>query len=631
MKSQKNKQNNSKKNINQNKAKVLLQIALLGGLYENDLTMYAIQFVSKNTVVKILQELIEDDLILENEISNPAKKALIYKYYTATKKGKQVLIDYLNDDDLYKYINEYGTEIKTSNITLKRKALLQNRIINYLTCCNVKAMPYNKPSLYHLYFTLALNPNSAYDSSKDFNKIYTDNFITKDEIENDLASNGYYYTSVEFKRFLSDLVPNNEADNFNSSMMQGIYISKDKVLAVYALKRGEAKLIKLNLAIEERMIASLNFLNQITDAYRHIQMFDGKSKTSNGEHILLKRGYSAPQALVFCDRENSAVYTMCNGYSYGRTKKINSNKAYSETRENISWLKGKSNLYERIYVAPVSLKYLKQLKYLLHTSIEQYYDDLQSISSNRNDMLYLEYDNTTNPKYPLIQIKNQEGQPKNATIIFMPTFEIKELYKIQKDTLGSYAIITKPDMVDAINHCIQRSVDFYDYAVKVTDDDVIFTITPIDKNTMTIYDEYGFPKGIHELELELAASKFKIRNADINKVRLSLNMSVIEFNNKLINDPDFKNSIYKEFLRLANPITAKKKSKPTVISFQVDNEFSEIIKTAAKRYDMSTSHYIKKILVMSKETINEDASIYKNSIKQQKENNSSPILVKKKS
>lgn len=589
--------------------KLALHIANTGIVYKHDLVLAGAKYVTEKRSREIIRQQIKENNfeVVKIEKKKKNKKDDQYEAIVLSKKGKVELLNALDENE--KYYNDRYKEREdathTSSTDKLRTLLLTSRIETMFSLAGqVRVFPLDKPSLYKLYATLMKIESNEKESTTNN---YLDN-LPPQEYQTILKTDGIYYSIKEVRDFFEQMDGMGKDDTYQSRA-KGIYLRNDKLLVVYTSDVGANKLIGINTSAEKKLLNKLQIFARISEIARPLPDLSKKHKSQYGDNLIISEKdliTSQPYALVISDGD-ALVYTMATGNPRGITKTKDlmdvdlSRKKYAQSKGETTskgWLKGDGAIYPRVFVTPFTINGIGSLDYLCHTTVEEWAKVSQINFSKSNRFEVNAYD----PIYPAYEVNKKEGW--NRKSIFMPVFEVNELYNISKEK-NTPVILTYKDMLDAMAHSIKKEVRYYNAD----------NMLPFGRDEVLIYDEHGYPAGKHKIEMILKSESLKCSAKEINALPALHNYPVIKFFNEIarnnINLKPIIDSLNVEYVEE----TLKKRKRRGSLTLTASEEFINKIKKASKLHNTSISSYIRSQIYVN---VIKDAEAYEQKLKDNK-------------
>lgn len=563
--------------------KLAVALLNLGACYKQDLVLYARQFVHENRARSVINERLDEGYFELLQISKKKKGKGDYEVIALTSKGRKAILDVLEEDENYyrEVYEDNERDFRTSSTESLRAALTMSRIKLMFEMADVPSFNTNKPKLSDLYYTIVdrhiIEHGEVTERSAD--RKYMVNLSPREMDE--LLKRGIFYNMKEFREFTKEKY-GEEIDTVFSSRAKGIYISFDKILVVYAPNRGDNKIFRVGVDFEKKLLRALEIFGNITNAYRKLPKLSLLSKSRyDGKMYYSNLKESHPYALVISDGD-SMVYSMAVGNPSGLIKGVDFNelddkrdKYHKKNKKEpkMIWFKGNGAIYPRVFVTPFTQNGIGSLKYLCDVSAEEWVLASKALFAKSEH-----FEPSDNPIYPA----NELGKYKTSAI-YMPVFEVNELYQLGQKRY-SPVILTYKDMADAISHSLRQEVKFYDAE----------TMLPIPKDEVLIYDEYGYPKGMHLLEIKLHQQGLTCDKKELNNLPALQGYEYNKFYNEIA-----RGNINLDYLipRLNTkeliPKEPKKRHLKRRMTTVLGTEIAKMIEDAAKLHNMTPSSYIR--------------------------------------
>ena len=500
-------------------SKMAAELMLVGECYKTDLLLFGRAANGNEAAMptKALKKLLEEELVTTRKIPKEGNAKQTKEAVLLTRKGKNTVVDLLNDEFLYKHYKEYGTEFHTSVASVLRLRLLDSRIKIMFSCANIPAYKNEKPSLPRLARTLG-NNTIRIDDEIDSHYIQ----LPAPEDYRKFLDNGVYYTVKEIREFLDAQSPG-ESDTTLRSRTRGVFISSDKCIVVYISPVGNNRIMRLSAEGERKFINKLKDILDVTYAKRNLPSLTKKELQSDGKYHYYENIRQGDVYALMISDTDSMVYAMATGNRNGITRgddmeEVQASRVKNARKKDKSpkyvWLTGNRNLYRRVFVTPFTYNGTVCLDYLCHTKVEKWAETSAKIMSAIPDIT----ENKIDPIYPGTILRNYEKVPA----IFLPVFEVTELREISKSD-KEVCVVTYEDMANAIAHSIKKEAIYYD----------VETLKRIEPESVMIYDENGREKGRAILESYLSANNIECKKKEYFDLPEKFNMTYTEFYNAI--------------------------------------------------------------------------------------------------
>ena len=564
----------------------------IGSCYKSDLLLFLRSRGSDDTgnASRMLKRMIDSGYIQESSVYQQ-KGSETYKILKITRKGKNALYDTLGDIYFKTYSKESTKEFHTSSPALLHPRLADSRMKIFFATADVKATPRLKPSLFYLYKSLT---DGSYEEEGKENRYRND--LSREECEV-LLDDGLFYTIREVRSFL-DMDSPGDSDVTYASRARGIFISRKNFYVIYMPRHGDNKLIRFATGAEEKLLKALRPLIRLTEATRRLPELEAVAAGAHtGEQVALHQVFNTVNALVISDGD-SMVYTMATGNPNGiiRGADLNEVKRAKEAsaaanRKTVrnQWLTGDGSIYHRVFVTPFTINGASSLMYLCSKTAEDWARESALLLQSLDGFTANDYD----PMYPADEIV----QGRKIPSIFMPVFEVNELYRISqmdyKVTILSYS-----DMFNAIAKSVRKDLHYYDAD----------TLSKVEENAVMVYAPNGLPAGKKMIIDALSECGLQGDNKEIDSLHQRYGYDIIKFHNKIARgEIDIDKLIASLTTEPLQEVPEKRIIKKSVTVYG-DDDFMKDLKQAAKYKNINMSAYIKNLIY---EQVQEDARKYR--------------------
>ena len=393
----------------------LVNMVYLGECYKSDFAFMLRK--GERYESEVQKALIDYGYIKEKEVTksvvdsrNPKVAVL-----AISKKGRVHLCDTLGTE---KYLSPELTQAKfsTSNIDKMNRYLGDSRIMIIMHKAGIRAFPYEKPSLYHMYthfsqqtYNRELDKDSLYDNTLNLNKVMND---------------GVYYSIDEFRQFVRHEYEGRMEDSFQGCRFRGVLVTKDQIILVYLSNVFDNKRIKLTSGQEERGIGLVE------------DVFSVFNRIKDANALIISSGNALVVDMAICGREG--VTNVNKGIPY----------------KSLNLLDNSCDLFEHIYVIPHNMAGVDSLDYIAHHTFEQWQKDSRELFEELEDFELIPDEFVANKWLIARDVQ------KDIRAIYVPYYDIKMLeffHKFHEDI----TIVTYEDMAETISHCLRREVPIY--------------------------------------------------------------------------------------------------------------------------------------------------------------------------
>ena len=461
-------------------------------------TMLHILFFEKMVRLKDFRAMMR--VTYTGNISNSIKKLTDYGFVkvendviSITRKGEVYVMDKEGGDSYedehyidilkeYKKASKKGRESRYLDFKRGSAMMHSQRII--------KVFPKDKPSLVELAKKIGVqHPNL--DKAKPSSSYKPVEEIPTQELAR-MYANGIYYTKSEVIEALS-VLRNDIVDLIRSSRAIGLFINAKKIVVIYVQPNTSENMFQINHGdvLLKQFLTAFFFNDSILPVTRStlecVVFSDGESLvwsmatgwksgriTEGRKKMMLNmfRNYTNTSTNAVQSLNETTGHVLTNAFKYPDISqniedidkvKEASNIIHSSLSAANSCLCYANNIYDKLYVVPVTIKGVAQLTDIL------YYTENEI--GQRGLKLLKQYDiNAEQDAYIPLQYKS-EGR----TILYMPYYEVMLLHRTSCD--GDLAqtrllpppaeespvhVITKTDMTRAISHSMRRNIIFLD-------------------------------------------------------------------------------------------------------------------------------------------------------------------------
>lgn len=564
-----------------------------GMAYRTDLHLLGRGMVSETRVSQVISKMLADGVVIERMVQGTMPKA--ESAVALSRNGRVALLDYLDNEFWYEHSTDALQAFRTSNEKVIVEKLNDVKIVTAMKAAGVSCYKCEKPSLITLYEQMSGIPVEHAEFT--WEPLYLPP-APRAEIEK-LFENGIYYTMREVREFY-DLILMGATDPFLGTKARGIFISRNTFAVVYAGIHQNNRLLRISRTSELRLIDALQKLLAITNASRNYTNFPVPAN----EMVTASPAPATNRiwAIVMSDGD-SLAYSMATGNPRGIIRGVDKMKRDEEKKkyltdsgrsENKSWLKGNSDIYKRTFVTPFTVSGVRSLKYILHTFPEEWYNQAKSLANEFEGVTM-----TQDPVYP--------GLFNGIPMVFMPAYEVNELYNMSSSKINSYIIFSYPDMYECISHSIRKRADY-----------INADTLQIDSKKVGIYDKNGELRGKVILEEHLLSNGYEMTKVTYQNFPKKIGYTARELYNGIadktidIIDIETKAMDYCTELQLKEKKRIRRKS----ITLTMGEEFTNDIYTASRLYNMSASAYIKNLI---HERVTQDATAYKEKLANEKQ------------
>lgn len=479
-----------------------------------------------------------------------------------TNEGRVALADKLENDHDY-IMNNYEMITQayhTMQEDILARRFSENRGVNMFCLSGATVYLQDKPSLYHLFYELLPEDDlewEHYDVTNLQPQYYND-IATRYDIETLLRETGIYYTAREVRTFL-DRMSERGSDLTNTSSFKGLYVSSEKIMLCFVSEpHADNKLVKVNTAPTKRTISVIQgYFSKITHVFETI----------------------STQELEYTGKVDAVVISESELLAPKMVKHRNSSLP--------GLLAGGTELFDRLFLIPMSQSGLDCLDYICHRSVNRWYEEATEFFTT-NDAFFVTPSTSRKSK---AYIGAEEIDDRLQPAVYMPVYEINELSRIA-DMREPVTIVTYAEMAEVIARCLAKQTSIYG----ILQGERIPTYT---------YNSDGKKAGEAKLKAELKKlgydPKLILTKDLLNKFAEEFGSLMVFYNG--INEDDNKVRQVAEYLTsgeqptlLETTATPVKKSKPHRITLQFSEENYLYIKGAAKLYGISPSRYIMQLV-----------------------------------
>lgn len=456
---------------------------------------------------------------------------------------------------------------------------MSSRILISMMCAGVCV--FNKPSLYYLFSVLSkensiyhLMSSPAYKSCEIISSSDYNDTLSVRELDN-LLEKGIFYSDKEVRSFFTRLYAKSESTGY-STRFAGIFINKEKILVIFLQRPGSSKVITYNKKAMLEILESLNPLDLITSAYRELPGFGDKNY-----YGVRETARSSPYALIISNG-NSLIYSSVIGKKGGHVEAGSINDGYDarrlarEKKENDildnshqtvlrADLDSPKRVFNRVFVIPFSYEGMGQLNYLLHTSVEGWYENNRSFFSASRRFTCQDKDSPVLDRL----FPGKDSSNNNSPSTYLPVCELNILRYLH-DKKEDYSIITQESLSEAFAKSCRLD------KIKIYSVDLI--TRQLKEKELTRYAKSGYPAGQDKLIQFLARNNQCYSEQEYRNLPTLFNLSHAEFWNQV---DDGKIS-FKNICSTIHPreITKKCKRKKyrLTINFENNSEHYKMLK-----------------------------------------------------
>ena len=408
----------------------------------------------------------------------------------------------------------------------------------------------------------------------------------------ELLKNGIFYTDKEIRAFLKDSEFHDE-DTTLACKFAGAIISQDKIIIVFLETPGKNKAITF---YSKPMNGILKALNQkfksITLAFRTVKNF-GDRLSSNGIFTERKSYRLRPYALMISNGYEK-VYSSVVGNKFGKLE-LGETQDGIDNRENVRirlkerekkdkasyYLRADLNeekaLFDRIFVIPFNSDGTVMLNYLVHTSIEQWYEDSKQIFQNSEYFSVPELDRVADLRFPGLDNSTKR------TAIYFPVPELNMLRKLY-ETKKECSIVTTANLITPFARSIRNNnITFY-----TLDNGKVEKL-----DTPGVFTTSGRYTGREKLETYLKEENWEYTENEYKKLPGLFGLSAPEFWQQV----DEGKITYEQVMATLSPHVYKKKvrfkkKKQHGILFYVPEETYKALKKYCLKKGYSVRYYV---------------------------------------
>ena len=517
--------------------------------WKTDLLLYMLSELegTQSRISKYYQKLVKNEFIKEQIAYRPNKQKDRREriFVELTEKGKNYLCNHENDKNY----------CVTTSVPHKERLLSVNR---------VKIM-------FHLAGALV------------FDKPTIEDLVTNKDDARKQLENGIYYSAAEIRNYFSD----NEVDSDIYTRIKGALFTPSSTFAVYSTKYGETNILALDSNTNSKFLTYINELaKKFTSTFRNLSYANPSRVFNEDKTVSIDTSlYGQVECIIISDSD-SLVYEMVMGNKHGRIKGKDMMEIYQGQRTKQTakeMLVAGSLIYPRIYVTPHNLSGVDSLNYLCTTSIEEHIDISYKITLSMSDVTVIPNEKNIDPLYT-------GYHNKFGNVIFIPVYEVQELYRIV-NALENIAIITKPEMAETIAHSIRRPNTHY-YTIDENG-------AAVDsKDEITKYHKNGYPLGQANLENWLLKNGKCVSKKELAQLPNKFNLSSATFWNKVA-DSKIK---YNDLLPCLTTIKEYEKPKRTRNSkrvgmhIQITKDLRDKAKERAAQMQVTVTTYITRLI-----------------------------------
>lgn len=418
-----------------------------------------------------LKEKSDEDIsqVLESNTSQPLFRKLTLKNKSSyvmtiiTQRGINWIVDYYSQHEyFYNHRNgELGVRFRTTDRTKLVRQLMKSRALAVMAGAGTAVFPYEKPSMYRLYGYVNNGAEGTYNEEMEREQF--PDYLALDQAGclDLLNTTGVYYTGEEVSECIN-LAFAGRSDTFKGSRFFGVYISNMTAFILYQEYPGADKQIGIRTSIEKRLEGSINemFVDELTyrrkvpykDAYTQLYT----AIISDGDSLCYSMVTQTRNGRIrFSESEMSSPEKMRD-----RIAKIN------EFAQHKKVLGSNTSAYPRVFVIPATNTGILSMEYLCHHSVADYFRDSAELIRSRPD-LFVSSSTMIDPF--VFGWEKESFRTSHRYVIFMPVYEINLVRYLSAgsenpDEADEFALITLPQMADALSHGIRKHTAFYDTA-----------------------------------------------------------------------------------------------------------------------------------------------------------------------
>lgn len=563
--------------------KALTFLLKAGLVYKSDLSLLIYADSSTANSTKTISSLIKQNYLNTKQVNNDNPKGY-EDVVELTALGRDKIVELL--DDNYWKIHKIDPikKFKSNDQKTILDRLDENSIALMFKVANAAVFKDEKPSIERLLLDGVLK-----------DKHYPVDFKTNKEITR-ILDEGIYYTRDEYFNYLKTIAQ--FESNFRTikrSKFKGIYINSKNIFVVYSTKRSDSKLIRTNYYIEELLFNSLSI-------FEHCN-----SKEPSA--LFISSSSSLAAAMVI--GVDNGLYKKNNYDSYIKDKFLEMSKRQRQNpnKEKLRKLYKKKmifdvylGIYKHMFVVTRDYAGTRSIKYLCHNTYETWINESRELFE-------------TNPKYfvkksvPPIEYAEIVGK-EYIPSIYVPVIDVNELSNLAKQPYAS-TIVAYEDMIEVIAKCIRKEITFYDADFYIDGQRTV--ARKFINNPTFIYDQTGYPKGVHILK-QLIGSINKI---EANKnVYSQLNKSFGYESQKAFYNDIARGVLEAEEVIKNIKVKDKVKTKNNgTLTFRISNELYNMAKVLAENENMSVSQYLTKLTI---QIVDVDYEEYKKNLREAK-------------
>ncbi|MBR2760424.1 MAG: hypothetical protein IKD66_04555 [Solobacterium sp.] len=406
-------------------------------------SMYGVSKLDEEEIEKAAKDYISSIVLKPSE--KPGRSA--YAVVQITEKGAVFLMDHSDGSEGWRgRMRENGRRFRTQNWDRVIRQLMVSRAMTMFKCADTAVYISEKPSLYRLYGMINHLGKDMFDTSKDTELFPEYPCFGYSECTKLLENKGVFYTAAEVRSFLSYLRVE-DSDPLRSSRFFGFYISMKNSCIVYMEKPSTNKFIKIRHPVEERLFTRIR--SYFSDAT-----------------------FTKADTMVITDGD-SQMYSMSAGVKSARfrgnidssdTEKVQEKiQSVRKNTEVLSLLIAGSKISDNIYAVPSRYDGITSLEYYCHHDLMDYYSDSEQLIKNFPNFCL--FDSMMKPHSFGHDIVGRGMESYQA--IFIPVFDVNLMREmsIDEDDMDNpkcYAIITLPELTDAISHALRKPCRYYD-------------------------------------------------------------------------------------------------------------------------------------------------------------------------
>lgn len=529
--------------------------------------------------------LLSEELIVEASYqlsvsTRDGKKKIKDKVYAISSKGEEYISRiYPQLKSKGEYLMQ-GQALPEESDALDRD-LTDKGIMLCFLAIGIAVFPDDKPSIDHLvYKGQRILPGYKDNLSDEECNLFMQNRV--DNQTGEYICGGAYYSIREFTEYVkrSETI----GDTFSGTRIRGIFVSSENCHLIFSSRRYSNKMVSVKYKSEKALLRAVKKAFSFTNVYRPIK------ELSTSSHIRMNR----PSAIVFSDGKRLA-YEMATGDVRGRRKKgkdmiekvesleksykFNSSNDSDSANYPTTYLTAGTDLYDDLYVMPLSLAGLSALEYLVTNSKENMIKDAQAVMDDIPD--FNKTDNTFE-LYPYLNLKYRDNPSYPE---YIPVINVMQLRWIREKG-GVPFIITDKDLLDPIAHSIRLPAIYYDAA----------TGEEFPEDEVYVYGKTGRVAGIERLQAVLEQNGLTISEPnEWHEIPKRMEMNHIELYNGIargyIETEDVLPHIKTKHVKRKKQI-----NKHHCISFLVDEESYREIQKISQEEGIKLSVYLRNLV-----------------------------------